>query len=59
MLIMDINLLVFLLQVVPNPITKGEHCGACGDYDGNKYNNIMDRQGQPVPVQFLPQKWCK
>lgn len=47
------------VQVIPAPTTKGEHCGACGNYDGNKFNNFIDRSGQPVTAEQLPSKWCK
>ena len=32
-------------EVVPAPSTKGNHCGLCGNYNRNKYDEMMMKDG--------------
>jgi hypothetical protein len=30
-------------QVIPAPWVKGQHCGVCGNFDGNTKNEMLDK----------------
>ena len=30
-------------QVIPAPWVKGQHCGVCGNFDGNTKNEMQDK----------------
>jgi len=49
----------YFAQVIPNMLTKGQHCGACGNYDGSKFTNFQGKQGQPVAKDQLSSEWCQ
>jgi len=34
----------------------GQHCGACGNYDGNPFNDDHDKQGNAV--DNIGEAWC-
>ena len=31
------------MQVIPAPWVKGQHCGICGNFDGNTKNEMEDK----------------
>jgi len=36
------------VNVVPAPSVKGQHCGLCGNYNRNKYDEMTGKDGQTV-----------
>ena len=46
------------VQVIPAPFVKGQHCGICGNFDGNKKNEFLNKVGAPVEAGRLAQAWC-
>jgi len=46
------------VQIIPAPYIKGQHCGVCGNFDGNKNNEFLNKAGAPVDPEQLPQAWC-
>eukprot|EP00090_Calanus_glacialis_P016360 TRINITY_DN2561_c0_g1_i1.p1 TRINITY_DN2561_c0_g1~~TRINITY_DN2561_c0_g1_i1.p1 ORF type:complete len:1526 (-),score=363.79 TRINITY_DN2561_c0_g1_i1:68-4645(-) len=45
-------------QVIPAPYVKGQHCGVCGNFDGNTKNEFLNKVGSPVEVGRIAQAWC-
>merc|ERR1712032_1340368 len=37
------------VEVIPAPWVKGQHCGVCGNFDGNTKNEMQDKTGSLVP----------
>jgi hypothetical protein len=46
-------------QVMPFPSVKGQHCGVCGDFDGNRKNDLIDKSGTPLLAEQMAKAWCK
>jgi len=46
-------------QVMPMMGVKGQHCGACGNFDGNNKNDLFDKAGSPIQATQLPTVWCQ
>ena len=59
----DWNVLILydgtFVEVVPAPWVKGQHCGLCGNFDGNSKNEVMDKAGAAVPEAMLSRAWCR
>jgi len=36
------------VNVVPSPSVKGQHCGLCGNYNRNKYDEMMGKDGETI-----------
>ena len=36
------------VNVVPAPSVKGQHCGLCGNYNRNKYDEMTGKDGQTI-----------
>ena len=36
------------VNVVPAPSVKGQHCGLCGNYNRDRYDEMMARDGQTI-----------
>jgi len=47
-----------MVQVLPAPFIKGQHCGVCGNFDGNQKNEFLDKNGDPVSSNSLASSWC-
>ena len=47
------------VQVMPFPSVKGQHCGVCGDFDGNRKNDLIDKSGAPIAAEQMAKAWCK
>lgn len=47
------------VEVIPFPSVKGQHCGACGNYDNNRNNDLVGKDGNPVAVKDLAKEWCR
>ena len=47
-----------MVQVLPAPWIKGQHCGVCGNFDGNKRNEFLDKRGVLVSSNSLASSWC-
>jgi len=47
------------VQVIPAPWVKGQHCGVCGNYDGNKNNDLLNKVGDPIPGGEMSAAWCQ
>merc|ERR1711862_863514 len=43
------------VNVVPAPSVKGQHCGLCGNYNRNRYDEMMGKDGRTSSRQ--PTKW--
>ena len=41
------------VQIIPAPYIKGQHCGVCGNFDGNKNNEFLNKAGAPVVPRLL------
>ena len=46
------------VQVTPAPYVKGQHCGVCGNFDGNTKNEFLNKVGSPVEAGRIAQAWC-
>jgi len=46
------------VQVMPAPFVKGQHCGICGNFDGNTKNELLNKNGAPVDAERVAQAWC-
>ena len=46
------------VQVIPAPYVKGQHCGVCGNFDGNTKNEFLNKVGSPVESGRIAQAWC-
>lgn len=47
------------VEVIPAPSVKGQHCGACGNFDGNPKNELIGKNGQDlVPRDNIANAWC-
>merc|ERR1719510_2875812 len=47
------------VEVVPAPSVKGQHCGVCGNYDNNRKNELLGKNGQPITEANLATEWCE
>merc|ERR1712083_551630 len=47
------------VEVIPAPWVKGQHCGICGNFDGNTKNEMEDKTGAVVPADMLSRAWCQ
>merc|ERR1712106_162968 len=47
------------VEVIPGPNVKGQHCGVCGDFDGNSQNDLVNKAGKPVVASKMARAWCK
>ena len=47
-----------MVQVIPAPYMKGQHCGVCGNFDGNQKNDMLGKGGDPVNPDSLASSWC-
>merc|ERR1711890_172203 len=47
------------VQVLPAPWVKGQHCGLCGNFDGNTGNELQDKAENAVSRDELVGAWCK
>ena len=46
------------VEVVPAPSAKGQHCGICGNYNRNKFDEFTGKQMQALPsAQDMVQDW--
>ena len=45
-------------QIIPAPYVKGQHCGVCGNFDGNKKNEFHNKVGAPTDPSRIAQAWC-
>merc|ERR1712038_957640 len=59
----DYNVVVLydgtFVEVIPAPWVKGQHCGVCGNFDGNTKNEMQDKTGTMVPADMLSRAWCQ
>ena len=46
------------VQAIPAPYVKGQHCGVCGNFDGNTKNEFLNKVGSAVETDRLAQAWC-
>ena len=46
----------YIVEVVGG--VKGQHCGACGNYDGSASNELRDKHGQALGQATLAEAWC-
>jgi len=47
------------IQVIPLAVVNGQHCGICGNFDGSKFNELQDKNGNDVPHEQFARAWCK
>lgn len=47
------------VQVFPAPNVKGQHCGVCGNFDGNQKNDLVNKAGQAIAANKMATSWCK
>jgi len=45
-------------QIIPAPYVKGQHCGVCGNFDGNRKNEFLNKVGAPTDPSRIAQAWC-
>ena len=46
------------VQVIPAPFMKNQLCGVCGNFDGNKKNEFLNKAGAPVTPDSMASSWC-
>jgi len=44
-------------EVIPAPSVKGQHCGVCGNYDMNRKNELLGKNGQVIDEDHLAEEW--
>ena len=40
-------------QVIPAPWVKGQHCGVCGNFDGNTKNEMVDKVANLTTMMII------
>jgi hypothetical protein len=45
------------LEVIPAPSVTGQHCGLCGNYNRNNFDDLVGKNEQPVSTAEMAQEW--